>query len=449
MTESTPPEPEYQITQDPMLCHAWDIVHGKAGGDYIYSLEEDYIYTYEDNVWKKILEKEFLNRVERNMIKITSLPIHKRREIMENFKVKKHMRIEGFNKTNLINFENCMFDPSTQIKFPHAKEHFSTIRIPYKYDPEATCPLWIKTLNEVLEEDQDKINLFQEFIAYCLLPDMNQKKALLLLGESDCGKSTLLFIVKYMLGEQNCSSVGLEYLPNPQYTPLLINKMVNIDADVSRDAGKYEREFKIITSGEPVSCNQKHIPTFEFIPKCKIILAANIFPKITDHSSAFYNRLLLIPCNRIFLPHEQDNELVFKLKQELPGIFNWALEGLKRFKERGKFQKYDFVTDAVEELENENNPCNLFFQEHVEVSMGSYIEKGDLYKKYKEWSDNTKNYALSENRFSTNVFKKFNNQTPKNTRLDNGGRRIWKNLIWVPFKSQPSKPAKVVTEEEY
>ena len=87
----------------------------------------------------------------------------------------------------------------------------------------------------------------------------------------------------------------MKNIANPQYTPMLINKLVNIDADVSEHAKEFEAEFKKITSGEPINCNQKFVPTFQFIPYCKIVIAANKFPRITDHSSAFYQRLLVIP----------------------------------------------------------------------------------------------------------------------------------------------------------
>lgn len=440
MQDQDPQPPELQNLEynkpEEMLAFAFDIKNGKAKGDYFYSLEEDYIYVYEENYWKKIKDKQFQDRIEKGLPKITTYTIAKRKEIIENFKVKKHLSIDDLNHTTFINFKNYMFNPVDQHRLPHAKEYYSTIRIPYEYDPEAECPLWLKTLDEILEKNKEKIQSFQEFIAYCLLPETNQKKALLLLGESNSGKSTMLFIVKYLIGSENVSNVPLQYLSNPQYTPLLINKMVNIDADVAKDAAKYEREFKIITSGEAVSCNQKHIPTFEFVPKCKIILAANEFPRITDHSNAFYNRLILIPCDKVFEEHEQNKNLVEELKKELPGIFNWVIEGLKKFKERGSFIKHDFMKDAIKDLENENTPSNYFFEEHIEIYMGGEIEKGDLFDKYKDWCDKSKHLALSTSRFSIAVYKRFQLQTSKKAQNKDTGKRVWKNIKYVPFKRQ-------------
>lgn len=449
MEEPLPPELqnlEYNKPDD-MLAFAFDIKKGRAGGDYFYSLEEDYIYVYEDNYWKKLLEKEFQDRIERSMGILTTLPLRKRKEVIENFKVKKHLKIDKLNQTHLINFKNCMFDPITFKEIPHSKEDYSTIRIPYNYNPEACCLLWLKTLNEIFENDINKIDSLQEYFGYCLVKDTTQIMSLLLQGESKSGKSTILYILRHLVGLENCSSVEMKNISNAQYTPMLINKLINIDADVSEHAKDFEAEFKKITSGEPINCNQKFVPTFPFTPYCKIVIAANRFPRITDHSSAFYNRLLIIPCNRIFLPSEQDRTLKHRLLEELPGIFNWAIEGLKKLNQRGLFDIKDFSHEAIEELENENNPSNLFFEEHIEISMGAETEKGELFERYKKWAGTNENWVLNSAKFSMAVYKKYKAQTPKKAQSVSTRKRVWRNIKYVDFKHD-IEFKNVVEEEE-
>ena len=165
-------------------------------------------------------------------------------------------------------------------------------------------------------------------------------------------------------------------------------------------------------------------------------MAANIFPRITDHSSAFYKRLILIPCDRVFSYEEQNRDLPAQLHKELPGILNWAIEGLKRLSQRGRFEELDFMKEAIQELEDENNPSNLFFDEYVSVDMsdGVYIEKGELFEKYKNWCQETNNYALTKARFASAVYKKYNKETPKHARLPDGGKRIWLHIKFIQNK---------------
>lgn len=424
------PEEIETVKTNTLLAYANRIAMGEAGDDYVYCMQEDKFYIYEAGVWRGIFDIEFLANISHAMPSINRFSIAIRKQILDNYKVIRYKSLNEFNTLLLLNFKNYMVDVKGNNVLSHEKNYYSTIQLPYEYRPQATCELWLKTLQEIFEGDSLKIDILQEFFGYCLVPDMEQKKALLLLGESDTGKSTILFTLRDLIGQVNCSSVPLKYLSNAQYTPMMVNKLVNIDADVDKNASNYEAEFKMITSGEPINCNQKFIETFEFIPVCKIVLAANVFPKITDHSSAFYKRLILIPCDRIFDESEKNRALNKLLKEELPGILNWAITGLHRLKKRGRFEQHEFMKTAVQELENENNPSNLFFDECIEIHIdtNTYIEKGDLYVKYSNWCAQTKNYVLSQSRFSTAVLKRFSKISGKNCQENSTGKRIWRNL---------------------
>ena len=416
---------------------AQNIAKGGLGIDIVFCSEADSFYIYQDDYWQVIYDMELAKMIIdhphfRDRVLIYS--VVRRKQILDNLKIILQKRLEFFNAKGYINFDFAEFDPIENKYHSHNKEHYSTIRIAYPNMENIGVDLWLKTLNEIFENEYKKVAMLQEFFGYCLTRNTEQRKALLLLGESNCGKSTILNILRSMIGKANCSSVPLKYISHPQYTPMLINKLVNIDSDVSARAEEFEAQFKIITSGEPVSCNQKFIETFEFIPYCKLVMAANVFPKITDHSSAFYNRLILIPCNRVFTEKEQDKNLFKKLEQELFGIFQWAVLGLERLQKRGMFEELEFVREAVQELEDENNPSNVFFNEHVEIEMGGYIEKSELYDKYKAWGERTKTYVLSKSRFGMAVYKKFHKLTPKETNEPSIGKRVWRNLKYVDNK---------------
>ena len=419
---------------------ATGISNGLMGVDFVYCIEENKFYRYTQGYWQEIYELEVLKMIadSEQYSFVVKHAISKRKQIIENLKILTQRRLDKFNLKGYLNFDIGEFNPIDLTMHDHDKNNYSTMRIDYPFDGGTKCELWLKSLDEIFEGNQEKVGLLQEFFGYCITPDISQKKALLLLGDTDSGKSTILNILRLMLGAKNCSSVPLKYLSHPQYTPMMINKFVNIDADVSKDAQSYEAEFKIITSGEPISCNQKFVETFEFVPRCKIVLAANVFPTITDHSSAFYSRLILIPCDRRFTEKEKNRSLVAQLIPELSGIFNWAVEGLRRLNERGMFPNLNFMNEAVKELEDINNPSNIFFEDHIEIEIGDhvYIEKGELYDKYKTWSMKSGHGYLTLARFSEAVYKKFNKVTPKTTSIPSTGKRIWRNLKYVEHKGE-------------
>lgn len=439
--EPQEPSPPKLYKQNNMYSIAERVQMGESGKWYIYCLEEDMFYVYEDGYWHVIFEIELLANICKAFPFINTNTIATKKQIIEHLKVlcQKHLTI--FNKENYVNFREGLFDPVHEQLIDHHPDHFSTIRIGYSYKWNTGCSLWLKTLGEIFESSQEKIDILQEFCGYCLTRETNREKALLLLGESRTGKSTILQTIRYLVGEKNCSSVPLKFISNPQYTPMLINKMINIDPDVSGKATDFEAEFKTITSGEPMSCNQKFVPTFEFFPFCKLIMAANEFPRITDHSSAFYKRLILLPCDRVFEDGEQDINLKKNLLNELPGIFNWAVEGLGRLNKRGKFNHEQFMADAIQELREESNPVELFFKEHIEINMEKEVEKGPLYEKYKEWSKLNQQFVLSAAKFSYAVYRKYAKTTFKDTKSKMTNKRVWKNLEYVGFKIEEDREA--------
>lgn len=422
----------YQVAQD--------IKEGALDKDYIYCIEDDKYYAYSNNYWQELIEDELALVINRKIPGINKHSLSMKNQVFGHLRVELQKRVKVFNATKCLNFPEGEYNPSTNLLSPHNKENYSTTRLSYSYNPLAKCPLWIKTLNEIFEDNQEKISALQEFLGYCLTTEMQLKKALLLLGESDTGKSTVLFAFKELIGEINYSNVSLKNMGHPQYTPMMINKLVNIDTDVDKNAADYEANFKKITAYEEIECNQKYLAAFRFRPECRIILAANDFPRITDHSSAFYNRLIILPFDRIFSLEEQDPDILSKLRVELPGIFNWCVEGYQRLKARGKFKLYDFSKDAVKELEDMNNPSSVFLDEHVEVAMGEELEKGELFQKYKEWSEINKHYTITAAMFSNCVYKRFHKHTPKKTN-SLLGKRIWRNIRYVHVKLQKSETA--------
>ena len=332
------------------------------------------------------------------------------------------------------------------------------MRMPYEWNSalelgykkiEELCPLWLKTLGEIFEGNQDKVDILQEFFGYCLTKDTRKEKALLLLGPSRSGKSTIIETLGAMLGKNNCAYVTLDFISNAQYTPLLMNKLCNIDPDVETKADSFESKFKTITSGETLTCNQKFVETYDFTPYCKLVMGANTFPRITDHSAAVYERLILLPCERVFALHERNIGLKDQLKAELFGVLMWAVAGLKRLNDRGHFDEKDFMKDAIEELREESNPIDVFFKETIEVDLDNkcHVEKGDLYEKYKLWSRDNNQFTLSSTKFNQIFYRKYSKWTEPKSQGANG-KRIWRNISYLNKNLNPVSEPEPMKQED-
>ena len=79
--------------------------------------------------------------------------------------------------------------------YEHDPRCFSTVALPYDYDPAATCPLWEQTLAEIFPlecDDDNRIAVLQEFMGLTLFPNqMRHEKFLITVGHGANGKSTI------------------------------------------------------------------------------------------------------------------------------------------------------------------------------------------------------------------------------------------------------------------
>ena len=61
---------------------------------------------------------------------------------------------------------------------------------------------------------------------------------------------------------------------------------------------------------------------------------------------------------RVSIPEsQQDRELARKLRGELPGILNWALDGLIRLRQQGHFTESKVGLEALKEISPGVEPC--------------------------------------------------------------------------------------------
>ena len=439
---------------------AISIAHQKSLDQrFIFCMEEEKFYIYLDGYWKITSHLELMDLImKKHGDTLATYTLSKRTQIIDNLKTIVFKKLEQFNKTGFLNFDQGEYDPITDTLYPHMVENYSTMRMPYEWNSalelgykkiEELCPLWLKTLSEIFEGNQDKVDILQEFFGYCLTKDTRKEKALLLLGPSRSGKSTIIETLGAMLGKNNCAYVTLDFISNPQYTPLLMNKLCNIDPDVETKADSFESKFKTITSGETLTCNQKFVETYDFTPYCKLGMGANTFPRITDHSAAVYERLILLPCERVFALHERNIGLKDQLKAELFGVLMWAVAGLKRLNDRGHFDEKDFMKDAIEELREESNPIDVFFKETIEVDLDNkcHVEKGDLYEKYKLWSRDNNQFTLSSTKFNQIFYRKYSKWTEPKSQGANG-KRIWRNISYLNKNLNPVSEPEPMKQED-
>ncbi len=391
----------------------------------------EFFYKWNGRIYEKMDKKgiEWMIFMSNKFPALNEFPLRSQKEIMEVYKRFSKIQLEDFNSKDGLCFNNKYVDFSDISTHDHDSKRLNTILITYDYDEEAKCPLWIKTIKEIFEGDVNKIISLQEFFGYCLTRKTNQKKAMFLFGDSDTGKSVILETLENMIGKDNISIVSLKDFSDGMRLAALHNKLANISTEVPKRAKDFEEIYKKVTSGERIEANPKYESPFKFRPFCKMIFALNQWPRIDDQSSAFFNRMLIIELEKIFSEEEQDKDLTEKLAEELPGILNWSVIGLKRLREKNRFTKNEYMKQSIKEVKMQNNPVALYASENLQVSEGSDIVKAEVYKKYSAWCGTNGYKAVGSNRFGVEIYRIFKASTGKDNRRTTGDRdRVWVNV---------------------
>jgi len=108
-------------------------------------------------------------------------------------------------------------------------------------------------------------------------------------------------------------------------------------------------------------------------------------PRLLDLSDGFFRRLVIFNFNRQFQGSAVDPDLSSKLLLELPGIVRWAIDGLRRLRERGRFEKPISSEKACCVYKDESDPAKMFADECLSVSTDRGLQPKELYPGYSRW----------------------------------------------------------------
>lgn len=308
-----------------------------------------------------------------------------------------------YHNGRIINLENGLLDLDAGLK-PHTHRFISTTQIPICYAPDATCPAWRKALDEWFPGAADMVRLLQQWFGYCLVPDTRQHKAMVLVGEGANGKSVLCEILKSLIGHANVSAVSLNALSRSFALAELYGRLVNLTIEAEIRDGIEEGTFKQIVAGDLIQAERKFKDPFTFKPFARFTIATNNLFHVDDRSEGFYRRLLIVRFDRAFAEDQQDRGLTDTLMGELPGILNWALEGLADLETTGRFVIPRRVLDEVAEMKRHNNPVAAWAEECAQLGNPDYWESAaELYRSYAVWARDAGHRPLARNKFGVEV----------------------------------------------
>lgn len=313
---------------------------------------------------------------------------------------------------DLLNLQNGVYNLTTHGMMPHEKSRLITRLCPVKYDPTASCPQFQNYLKRVFRKHPEIIPYLQRAVGYSLTGYIHEHVLFLLHGSGANGKSTLLYVLSEMFGDYGATT---------DCTTFTTDKSDSVRNDLARltgarlvvasenvaDSNLDETLIKQLTGGDKITARFLFKEYFEYFPIFKIWWCFNHTPNIRDTTHSTWRRIHLIPFDEKIPDAEQDKTLREKLVAELPGILNWALEGLKEYQQLGTLAPPPIVVSTTQAYRNDQDELYDFLQECCEIQKPdeefgkSFMAYGsELYGAYTQWASfNNEDRKMSNTKF--------------------------------------------------
>ncbi len=338
----------------------------------------------------------------------------------------------------LLSTSNGLLHLDTRALHPHAPSYFNLRAVTFDFDAKAPPPgRWTKFLDELWSGDAESVTALQEVVGYFLTTDSRQQKIVLLVGPPRSGKGTIAGIVQALVGADNVAWPTLGSLGERFGLQPLIGKSLAIISD-ARLGGRADQqalaERLLSVSGQDgQQIDRKNQGAWTGRLGVRFLVLSNELPRIADASGALASRFVVLRLKRSFLGRE-DRGLLHALEAELPGILNWALDGLGRLRKRGYFVQPKSAQEEVELLADLSSPIKAFLRERCEVKPGTQAPCEDVYRAWVRFcAQNGREHPGTVQTFSRDLHAAVPTLQVQRPRVKGGGRvRCFEGMKLLP-----------------
>ena len=223
---------------------------------------------------------------------------NKRKECMQFIKLKSYVSAEELNADwNQITVRNGVLNLNTMTLTPHTPSIYNTVYIDCNYVKDAIYSQSIDGFfNTLSNNDLTMKTLLYEIVGCCLIRRNLFSKFFICYGQGSTGKSSYLNLISNLVGKCNTASLDYNQLDHNFMTSELFGKLVNLGDDTPYYL-KETAGLKKLVTGETVLADQKNKAPISFRNFATLIFTTNRLPEVSDKSSGFYRRLMLIELN--------------------------------------------------------------------------------------------------------------------------------------------------------
>jgi putative DNA primase/helicase len=270
-----------------------------------------------------------------------------------------------------------------------------TMQTRVAFDPHAKCPRWELFLSQVFCGDQEMVSWIGRVMGYSLTGDVREDRWFDLHGSGGNGKSTLLGVWCYLLGDYGHTApiTLVEQGQNARFqTTDLQHRRCVLLSEVSQGSSVNDSMLKLLTGRDLIPAEIKHVQgVFHFDPTHKLFVMGNHKMKVNDLSKAFWSRVCVVPLNHDFRqdPNREMGLLEYFKTQEAQGILSWGVRMCLEWQKRGLDPMPQQVRDASLQYQTSQDVLHDFLSQHVKKGDKGYGQPSftlrGVYRLYLDW----------------------------------------------------------------
>jgi putative DNA primase/helicase len=299
-----------------------------------------------------------------------------------------------FRHEGEICFKNGVYHEDTGRLVEHSPDNPHNAQLRVKYDPNAKCPRIDKFMTDTFVDVEDEY----EWIGYCMSEGNWLRKFTIYVGETTTGKTTYTRMVSELFAGDSVANASPQNLTSgnesPKYIATLHRAKINVSGDISARRIHNVDVMKVVTGEDVLTGRPMRGDPVTFVNRCKSLFSCNRLPSFGWEDGAIAKRLRVVHCDHV--PKEIILGLLGMLTtdEELSGLVNHALAGLRRLRERGGF-KY---TCDINMYEKEAGQVTTFTEDELAITRhpGDWIYIDELYARYLGWCEEHKFKATAK-----------------------------------------------------
>ncbi|MEU5953532.1 phage/plasmid primase, P4 family [Streptomyces sp. NPDC047525] len=272
---------------------------------------------------------------------------------------------------------------------PHSPGFFNLVSVPFSYAPDAIAPTWEGFLRQIWPDNPEPITALQEWFGYILSGRTDQQKILLMVGPSRSGKGTIARVLKMLVGKENLAGPTLAGLGTNFGLSTLIGKPLAVISDArlsGNDSSGVVERLLTISGEDTIDIDRKYRQPWTGKLPTRLMILSNELPHFGDSSGVIARRFIVLNMTLSWLGKE-DPTLIDRLAAEMPGIINWALDGLARLESTGRITEPSSSREAVTTMQDTASPTSAFLRERCTTGPACSVPVDVLWSAWREWAE--------------------------------------------------------------